>query len=521
MGHNILVVEDQADVRRALVGSLTSSWIDCEVIGVENETRAKQLIEERLFAVIVADLDLSLALGDKEGGFAVLQAARKRDPHTQLIVVASHTTADQLRRIHDLSVLIYINRHEPESDKKTLDSVKQGLEAFKSLRGTDFAIAVRVPQGRSERLSFRVSTQRQTVASSQPPIEFDPALWKELSAALGALANSSPEPLSDILPQFIGGELWNRLFRDYVELRRALDRAHMSAGKHWEHVMLLFEGHREILDVPFELLHDGEEYLALRQPVVVVPQGGNGAGRPFRSFGQADPLRALLLAANTCTTDGLGPIDLVDEEIDRIASELDPDGSNCDIVRVHSWELSSKAIDRLKERWHIVHFAGHGTYQHARPDRSVLYYWENECDEFKWKEACAIGPGRMRALRGEPRTLSATQLRYSLSQAESKPWLVYLNCCHSARSASRNALYSCASLGLMDAAVQAGVPVVVGNRWPVRDDKATLNMIGYFYRQLRLDYRPEHALCRARMSAAHADGRDVVTWASPVMATSY
>jgi CHAT domain-containing protein len=66
---------------------------------------------------------------------------------------------------------------------------------------------------------------------------------------------------------------------------------------------------------------------------------------------------------------------------------------------------------------------------------------------------------------------------------------------------------------LLEAVVDAGVPVVVGNRWPVVDDEDSVNLVVEFYRKLLSGFPPERALWWARRVVRQSHP----SWASAVM----
>jgi CHAT domain-containing protein len=535
MAHCILVVEDNDELRKALVATIREECPACEVMEKGNEKDAAVLIAQHLFAVVVTDIDLRSAKGSAHGGFTVVKAARERDPDTQVIVVTFRATPRHLQQIRELTAFSYINRSIENHDKFLREELREGIRRFEELRSTGIALDVWSPAEPNGPLDFRLSTRGVNQERCHAIADFDTSLWKELATAIGSMAATSPDGSWDALPKFVGREMWNRLFRGHEELLLALGEAKARAI-YWKNVVMKFHGRGHILDVPFELMNNGTEYLAIRQPVVVVPPHVDNCPAPFRNIREAGQLRALLIASDTRTLE-LGPIPAVDNEIANIAASLGQIRPAPKIVKVHSWEPLSRVNELLKQQWHLIHYAGHGTFQEKQPDRSGLHFWETGCLELDWETARvqqaranpwatardltgwenSMANMSVRDLRGEVLTLTAGSLENHLRQKT--PWLLYLNCCESARAAKPGALFHSELLSLMGAAVNAGVPVVIGNRWPVRDENVTLQMIDSFYDALRREHTPEYALHRARCTA-HAHSSDVITWASPVISLS-
>ncbi len=67
----------------------------------------------------------------------------------------------------------------------------------------------------------------------------------------------------------------------------------------------------------------------------------------------------------------------------------------------------------------------------------------------------------------------------------------------------------------MDASVEAGLPSVLGMRWPVADASARV-LAGAFYQALFSEGRLDTALLKARQTIARRDREDI-TWVSPVL----
>jgi CHAT domain-containing protein len=68
-------------------------------------------------------------------------------------------------------------------------------------------------------------------------------------------------------------------------------------------------------------------------------------------------------------------------------------------------------------------------------------------------------------------------------------------------------------LGLVDAVVKSGVPIVMGHRWPLIDGASSTRFVQTFYQRLLSQYPPDQALLFARQAVAADDP----TWASSVM----
>lgn len=70
-------------------------------------------------------------------------------------------------------------------------------------------------------------------------------------------------------------------------------------------------------------------------------------------------------------------------------------------------------------------------------------------------------------------------------------------------------------LGIADASVEAGLPAVLGMRWPVNDGSARV-LARAFYDALFREGALDTALLKARQAIASRDRKDI-TWVSPVL----
>lgn len=264
---------------------------------------------------------------------------------------------------------------------------------------------------------------------------------------------------------------------------------------------LCFRGTRTSLDVPFELLHDDEGFLALSYPIVRQIAFGKVAARKALSFcnwlkrleDQGETLRILLVASNVGSR-----IEAVNDEVTQLESLLEQrmaeTGIRRQVVTISSAEATYAHIETLlhEEKWHIIHYAGHGRWEDDLPEHSSLVFQD--------------GYGL--------RTMPASVLHSLLKN--SATLLFYVNGCLTARTANRaeqGDLY-----GLMDSVVQADVPIVLGHRWSVSDGAAR-DLAMTFYNELFSSWSVEDALFAARQAVVRQSSfhQNDPGWASPVL----
>lgn len=531
MAERILIVEDNENLRYDLRRQVNKAHPGCEIWEVTNEFEAIELVGKALFGLILVDINLQ----KEGGGFDVLRAAKQREQNTQVIVVTSFPTDRHIRLVKEMDGFVYVNRNTPYYLELLDQEVGAALRLFEyRQQQRRVGLLLDLPEGAAQvpRVHILLS-HYQDVRASRRPLVLNLDLLKGATAAIGSLVYIEEPEQRNALAQFVGRHIWNRLFRDHETLLLALGEA-AGLARDPADLPIRVKSGSEALDLPLELIHDGRGYVALRHPFVRVISDAPPVAPMLPTLleklaNQETPLRILLLASDTCSLE-LGPIPLVDDEVDSIYTRLQkilplPFGPEVKVEVVHSWESNrEQVLQKLRRGYHIIHYAGHGVYDRSNPGNSKLYFWERSCQEIEWRTMRGdLEPwygshaqrnqatARARSLRGELQGVTARELANCFAQ--SAPSLVYLNCCQSAQSGGVQHRVFSKSLGLMDAVVRTGVPIVVGHRWPLLDSDSSVKFVEMFYSKLLAEYSPEQALFWARREVPEDDP----TWASAVM----
>jgi CHAT domain-containing protein len=211
---------------------------------------------------------------------------------------------------------------------------------------------------------------------------------------------------------------------------------------------------------------------------------------------QGEELRVLLVASNTEPF-----IPGVDEEIRSLETFLrqvfEEKGFSVNVKTIFSDQATYETMrEELSEsKYHIFHYAGHGFYDPQSPEQSCLFFWEqNNC-------------------KGAVRKLSVSEMNILLGGSNLQ--FVYLSCCLGGHTGDKTHLLDDDFLGIADGMIQAGVPAVLGFRWPVSDSSAKELALA-FYSSLANQGQLDVALFHARRLIASRD-RDDITWISPVL----
>lgn len=259
---------------------------------------------------------------------------------------------------------------------------------------------------------------------------------------------------------------------------------------------LQFSGPPSSLSVPYELMREAGDYLALthiltRRLLQGSPRVSHKSDSFFRFIEKlaeaGDPLRILIAGANSD-----GNVPAVEEEASQLAASIESNlqllGITSEVTPLLGDNVTYKKLsEALHDGQHIFHFAGHGNFDESVPEKSPLSLIDRE--------------------------LTAADLKLLTQETELR--FVFLSCCLSARTGSRVGRGD--FHGLLHALSLADVPAALAYRWEVRDDSA-IELATEFYDSLWRNFCPGQALLESRREIAlGAEGRDNETWAAPVL----
>lgn len=267
-------------------------------------------------------------------------------------------------------------------------------------------------------------------------------------------------------------------------------------------VRLQFSGPAAGLGLPFELLHDENDYLCFDHIMTRRLQLTAMKTEPFHDFISEltdKDLHILMIGSNS---DGTIPASEVEARTlaETITADLNQIGKKCSVKLLVGSDASYENVysELQSSLYHIIHYSGHCDFNKEHPERSGL---------------------ELRNANGV-RTLTASQLNL-LCKEKPRLRLVYLSCCLGARAPER--LHRGDFYGVLEALSRADVPILLGYRWSVLDASA-LRFSTAFYDELWRTFSPGNALVEARKSIALGTGeedwsleRDDDAWASPVL----
>jgi hypothetical protein len=250
-----------------------------------------------------------------------------------------------------------------------------------------------------------------------------------------------------------------------------------------------------LLDYPWELMHDGDDFLCLRHYMGRFVNGASVpmmmARQPTSQLGSTiDELSVLLISVpNPPPRDGQAYERLLgaEREAEAVVDAL----KNVDGVTVATL-LGKKATynevyKALKEnRYQVVHFCGHASFNNARPRQSGLVLFDRD-----------MTTGSVVSYFGK-----------------TPPIVCFINACETARTKTswkdRYNIY-----GLAYAFLDTGA-YLLGSRWKVEDAAAAI-FAREFYTNLLAEQKPLGTAVTAARRAAQAESPDDFAWASYVL----
>ena len=231
---------------------------------------------------------------------------------------------------------------------------------------------------------------------------------------------------------------------------------------------LVIQMPRELMRYPWELLRDRRGWLVERFAIGRQVIADANAVARWTGTGRQGPLRLLVVAprvsgsgsevAGVAAVEGTHVADCFERLQERLPGLVDP----CDVRQYVGTAVTVDDFRSLvrEHRYDIVHFAGHGRYDPAHPERSCWLFSD--------------------------RPLYAFELRHTLANADVIPWLVYGSACEGAREATGAvAGYHDGLYGMASAVLGQGVSAYVGPLWTISETDAK-NLAAAFYEALLL-----------------------------------
>jgi len=486
----VLVVDDLPDVRATLSGLLSDEGY--EVRSVSSRAEARQMVDAGRFHVAVLDVRLDESDEDNQDGLLLMHEIEQKDSTVAIIILTGYADIKMVREAlqpdQEGASPAFGFLEKSEMDQLP-EYVKHGFEYTIQMRTDTSQLSLSLAINQPLRVRARGRHVCSVCTSSVLQVSVD-SYAKSADIAGKDLANLRFQVKK------IGSELWNDIFVKHPEAKEA----YIEARAKDQLLSLLFEASGEFLGLPLEFMRSDKpsEYLVLQHPFarLVCDAFSKREALSPQMLMQTQKLRILIIASNT-----LPSIDGVDTEAMELYKYLKRlKRQDCIPVSVKFIPTKDATYERVsaeleKPDYDIIHYAGHGSYNAVSPEESYLYFWADENKQ------------------GGVVPMMASELKMLLGCSEAR--LVYLSSCYGTATGSEVALLDDDFLGLADAVTQAGVPSVLGFRWPVSDEGAP-KLAQAFYQSLLEQGSPEVALWKARCKLATKNRNDP-TWLSPIL----
>ncbi len=240
-------------------------------------------------------------------------------------------------------------------------------------------------------------------------------------------------------------------------------------------VMVLDQG---TVAIPWELLHDKQEFLCRRFPLArrVIMEGIAVAPQ---SAPPTKPLRMLLVA------DPTGDLPGAREECSRLARAF-REGTDFNVKLLEGDQATPSGLlaELGSGRYHVVHYAGHAEFNADRPEKS----------------AWILAGGDVTAAQ--------------IGALDRAPGVVFANACDSGTVLEWGGKYRYDDrvYGLASAFLRAGVNNYIGTFWPVHDE-ASAHFATTFYTEALYGAALGQAMQAAREAVIRRFGWNELTWA--------
>ena len=299
------------------------------------------------------------------------------------------------------------------------------------------------------------------------------------------------QALSDLrsIGGLLGEDIFQALGSRLEDERRAVREESPDATPHLQLQIPL-----ELMKYPWELLHHHGEWLGERYAMgrQVFMETGLARRVPGRRQGRVRPLvigDPLLDSPKWRQLPGAR--DEAEQVAGWFASNSERAGSVIDFdrardTRIHCRLTRADLRALLRDgRYDIVHFAGHGLFRADDPETSAWILSDGE--------------------------LWSLEIRNTLADHPSPPWLVFANACEAGMDGARpNRKYHDNVFGLATAFINQGVAAYIAPLWPI-DDLLAQYIALSFYRELLCERATlGEALRRAKAAARHLAYPDVV-----------
>jgi DNA-binding NtrC family response regulator len=106
MHNHLLLVDDEPTILMAFKKLLQNSEISVDT--AEKIEYAKELLDERAYDAVIADLRLSGFAGEE--GLEIIRYVKERHPETQIILITAYGNQDVMKNAYNLGAAFYFEK---------------------------------------------------------------------------------------------------------------------------------------------------------------------------------------------------------------------------------------------------------------------------------------------------------------------------------------------------------------------------------------------------------------------------
>ncbi|MCB1531236.1 MAG: sigma-54-dependent Fis family transcriptional regulator [Alphaproteobacteria bacterium] len=183
MTANILIVDDEADIRTLIQGILEDDGYTTRI--AENSTQAYKAIEDKNPGLIVLDIWLQ---GSKDDGLKILKNVKDKHPHIPVIMISGHGTIETA--VSSIKQGAYDFIEKPFKSDRLLLMIKRALEAAalkrenESLRQRSASTVLELIGSSSATQELGEMIERVAVTNSRVLLTGEPGSGKDVAARL-------------------------------------------------------------------------------------------------------------------------------------------------------------------------------------------------------------------------------------------------------------------------------------------------------------------------------------------------
>ncbi len=494
MPARVLIVDDEADFRAKLAQGLALRGYD--VLQAATAIEGLEVVKSQAPDLVLLDVMM-----DNVDGFEFcrrLRAAPERRMAGLPVLMLTHHH-DQVRGFEHGADDYLVKPFDPPVLYARMEALLRRQAVPPPFQQQEGARVLGLTLGPDRPVHLTIGRAMEFVGVTRGSLDLDAARWGEL------VRNLDPADWR-VRAKDDGARLAQELAR-LPEVRGRYERELGALGDKRK-LRLRFSGPREFLRVPLEFMLgvDSPRPLVLDHPVarsvIDLPRNTLPLGPELldRIWAERRPLRVLGIASNVSVRGEIPAIPGAEAEVESLRELPELFGKRGLAVVVDVLPTAQATYDNARQKleqcsYDVVHYAGHAFYDDGNPQGSGLVFW---------KRAAASGGVAI---------MSSAEL--SLLLERSQVGFMYLSACEGTMTGPREQLVRHDFLGLADAIVQAGVPAVLGFRWPV-SDHAALEMCQAFYRSLAQHGEPDVALLDARRNV-YRENADDPAWLSPIL----